>query len=93
MAAIVCAVDENASFRVSRRSSHPLLARTSGCMDRLVKGAIRIKLNADTKQRERVQTQYSMESKHQIIKTLQYTYITKIPRRHREKHAKKMKTK
>jgi hypothetical protein len=30
-----------------------------------------------------------MESQYQLIKALQYTYITKIPPRHREEHAKK----
>jgi hypothetical protein len=31
----------------------------------------------------------SMESQLQFIKALHHTYITKIPRRHREEHAKK----
>jgi hypothetical protein len=30
-----------------------------------------------------------MESQHQFIKALQHTYIMKIPRRHKEEHAKK----
>jgi hypothetical protein len=30
-----------------------------------------------------------METQHQFIKALEYTYIMKIPRRHREELAKK----
>jgi hypothetical protein len=30
-----------------------------------------------------------MESQQKLIKALQYTYITKIPRRHTKEHAKK----
>jgi hypothetical protein len=66
-----------------------VLAKTSGYMDRLVEEATEIKLCPGSINRGSIHTHQGMKSNHQVVKALQHTYITKVPRRHREEHTRK----